>query len=751
MIGTISTGILIAFAVIALFGFWRGFSKGTFRSLLDLGFLILNIFLSVLIADFIAKNVVNIELVAENLPTVAPTLGLNDELINEINTYIASPEIASTAAKLLVAFVAVIVMPIVFMVVFIALGIILFIPKVIIQKVVFSKSNGIGLKLGGGAIGIVAKVVSFAVLIIPVVGYLNYASNTIKLINDVEQNKEPQVVQEVQNQEEQATINLGQIETQLEEIVSTPVVKAIYAFGGEALFNTLTTSTINDIKISLTNETECAINLYKESGCFIGVQPSEYGDKQTEAIEKIEGIINDAEFVPALLANALSFVATEWDNGNKVFGFEKPVIGTELQEALDNTISVLADTTVDTFKADVCTVAEIAKYAIENGVVQAAITKDANKILYTLENTDVISDILVEMHKNERMRPILPALTNGIVNYIYGIYDEVNGTTTEKHHMVDINGLTEEVVRQEGEYISNVIVELDVFFKSIEGKMNGEIIDILRHGNFAALGRAFNGIKKSYLFCDTYEFLLRTVLESKGCARLGILDEQFITNAIKHESDMEMMLVARQKLTLMVISLHEGEELAYNEAIEALLANITSGDADSVKSIVTEENLKSLGIKGESAHTISGLLTSMVDSIKSETLQIPEENVSKEAESAGKVITAVNSALENSAQDKNVFTSTSNDKESTSNMSASEFISTTLESELVSSMVIGATKDEEGNEVDDPYNVKEHLSESDITELESVLSEEYSKNDESKKETLDAIAHIFGIDVSKFQ
>ena len=216
---------------------------------------------------------------------------------------------------------------------------------------------------------------------------------------------------------------------------------------------------------------------------------------------------------------------------------------------------------------------------------------------------------------------------------------------------------------------------------------------------------------------------------------------------------MEMMLVARQKITLMVMSMHNGDELDYNTTIEALISNVTSGDADSIKSIITEENLNSIGIAGESAHTISGLLTSMVNSIQKDDLVIPEENVAKEAESAGKVLNAVNSALENSEKDKNVFASSNDDTlESTSNMTATEFVSTTMESELVASMVIEATKDSEGNEVDDPYNVKEHLSENDISELESALAEEYSKadeNDEATKQKLDAIAHIFGIDTTK--
>ena len=738
MIESISTGILIAVAVIAVFGFLRGFFKGTFRSLMDIAFLALNIILSLIIASIIAKNIVNVEIFAEYLPKIAPTLGISDELVNEVNTYLTSPELASTSAKLLIALMSIIVMPLVFMVVYIVLGIILFIPKIIIQLVLFSKSKGIGLRLGGGAIGLVTKVVGFAVLIIPLVGYLNYAKNTLDLIND---------------NEEQPRVEVGVVGEYIDGIAETPVIRTVYAFGGEALFNKLTTSKIDGITVSLRNETKCGVEIYKEIDHFKGVAPEDYGKEQTDSIGRIETIINDAEFVPALVANTLSYVATEWNNGNKVFGFEKPVIGTELQSALDAIIRVLSGTTTDTFKADVCTVAEIFVCAIDDGMIKAALKEDGD-ILYVLENTDFISHVLVELHKNDRMRVILPYVTNGIVNYIYGIYDEVNGTTTEKHEMIDINSLSEEKVKQEGQILSDVVVDVDIFLKSIEGKLDGEnIIDLLKYGDFGALGRAFNGIKKSYLFCDIYEFLLKTVLESKGCSQLGILDEQFIKNALSHDSDMEMMLVARQKVALIVISMYEDEDIDYDDAISMLISNVASGDAESIKSIVSEENLQGLGIGKQSAHTISGLLTSMINSIQNDEVEITEEEKEKESESAGKIVLAVNSAIGNNGSEKNVFipSDETDTTEATSNMTASEFVSTTLDSKLVSSMVVEATKDEDGNEVDDPYNIKSHLSENDKKELENALAEEYSKtdeNDEERKEKIAAIAHIFGIDTT---
>ena len=734
MIDSISTGIMVAFIVIGIIGFLLGYKKGTFKSITDLVFLGLNILISILVATAIAKNVVTVENIAQYLPKIAPQIGLEQGLIDEVNGYLTSPELSTTAVRLILALASVIVLPICFMVTFFVFGILLFIPKVIINCVIVPGARGTGLKLGGGLIGAVVKMVALAVLIMPIVGYTYYASETLEMLKTDDTQLEDVV----------------EIEKTVDEAKDTPIFKFVYSVGGRKLFDTLTTINVDDVEISLRHETKTAINLLKETDNFIGVPLEKYGSEQVESIEKIEEIIMDAEFVPALLSNVLAYVANEWNNGNAVFGIEKPIIGTELQEAVDSTLVVLAGTTVESFKQDICTIAEIAKYAIEDGVIYAVTSEDGD-ILYVLENTNVISDILVELHRNERTRPILPAITNGVVNYLYSIYDEVNGTDTEKHNMVDINGLTEEVVKTEGEIIANVIVELDTFLESIEDYMDGKTIDLIRNGDFAALGRAFNGIKKSYLFCDTYEFILRTVLESKGCAKLGVLDESFIENAIRHDSDMEMMLVSRQKVTLLALSMYKGEELNYTDAIEALLMNISVAD-DSIKDILTEDSLRAMGVKGDHVQSISGLLTSMVDTIKNESVEITTEDLTKEAESAGKIIQALDSALDNSAKDKNVFAS-SDDKETTSQMTASEFVSTTLDSKLVSNMIVTATKDSEGNEVDNPYHVREHLSENDISELENVLGDEYANadEDEDKKEKLDAIAHIFGIDVSKFQ
>lgn len=735
LIDTVSAVIIAVLVATGLIGFILGCVKGIFKSLTDLIFVVINIVLSVLVSILVVKNIVNVETVSEYLPSVAQGTGIDPSYVEEINGYLMSPELNSTAVSLLLALVSVIIMPLVFMIFYLVFGLILFIPKLLVSKFIAPKVKGIGLKIGGGLVGLATSIISIFVLFMPIVGYVNYASDTIDMIKT----------------DGESVVAIEEIDATIKEAKNTSVFQAIHAVGGRKLFEVLTTITVDNVTISLQHETETAISIYKETEHFADVPLNEYGKEQVESIEKIEQIILEAEFVPAFLSNVISYVAQEWNKGNSVFGMEKPVIGTELQEALDNTLTVLAETTPATFKEDLCTVAELVKFSIEDGALEALTAEDGD-IVYVLEHTDIISDILVTLHKNKRTKPILPAITNGIVNYLYNIYDEVNGTTTEKHYMVDVDGLTEGAVENEGRIISKVIVEIDTFFESIEKIEISDTIEILKYGDFAALGRAFNNIKKSYLFCDTYEFILRTVLESKGCANLGILDEDFIRNAILRDSDMEMMLVSRQKITLLVLSMYNQEEIKYNDVIEVLITSISTMDAGSIKNIISEQNLNLIGVEGEHAHTISGLLTSMVDSIVDESIEINQEVIEMEADSVSKVIQAVDSALDNTEKNKNVFEN-NDGKDSTSNMTANEFVSTALGSHLVSSMIITATKDEEGNEVDDPYNVKDCLSEKDISKLKNALYEEYQntdEQDEARKEKIDAIAHIFGIDISNF-
>ena len=145
MIDSISVGIIAAFVAIGAIGFIAGFIKGTFKSITDLLFLGLNVLISVLVATYIAKNIATIENVTEYFPTIAPNLGLDQATIDQVNGYLTSPELNATAVSLLLALVSVIVLPIAFIGVFVAFGVVFIIPKIIVNKLIMPSTKGIGL------------------------------------------------------------------------------------------------------------------------------------------------------------------------------------------------------------------------------------------------------------------------------------------------------------------------------------------------------------------------------------------------------------------------------------------------------------------------------------------------------------------------------------------------------------------------------------------------------------------------------
>lgn len=739
--------VYIAIIAVALIGFIEGLIKGLFRSLVDVVFLAINGIASGITASVVGSKIVKPETLSEILSQIASRGSFDPatlDTINQMQTYLSSGDTNTTAVSLVVALVAVIILPLLFVICFIAYGIILVIPKLIIQFVFVHRPKSKTLRWSGAAICAISNIIAFAIFLMPIIGYVNYANDT------VEQLKATEAEMSTAEEATQLEATADNILSITRPIKDNFLSKTVSAVGGEALFNSLTTIDVDDTRVSLKNETDCAIRLYGETSHF-KAPFNEYGPEQIEAIESIEQIVDDAEFVPSLIANCLSYVTNEWDQGRAVFGMEKPKVGADFQESLDQIIHILAQTNEQNFKTDTHTIATILKACIEDEVIQKATSENPMEVVKVLEDTDVLSDVLLALHKNERFRPSIPHITNGVNNYIYKVYDEVNGTYTEPHQIIDYDSLTEEDVKAEGEKISLAIKEIDTFIASIEGiDVQNDMMTALVNGNFAALGRGCNQLRDSYLFKDTFDFLLEAILNSEACAQIGIIDDKFVENATKEGADLEKMLVTRQNLAILVVALKDGNEEQYDSAIEIVITEISKGEGESLKSILTYSNLRSMGLSKEKSKTISGLLTSMIVSVDGNTYTDAEK--AEEAQATGKIFNAVNSALENKENASNVFNTSDDAGDGVSNITAEEFVDTAIKSDLVSSMIESAITSDEGEIVDDPYNIHDKLSSSDLDSIENALVCEYNKegikDDPEAVKKLENIAHIVGIDVS---
>lgn len=737
--------VYIAFAVFAAIGFITGLIKGLFRSTLDAGCVAINGIASGITATIVAKNVIKPEKISQVLTEVLNTISdpATQDTIKQMQAYLDNPDSNTKAVSLVMALVAVVILPLLFLICYIAYALVLVIPKLIIQFIFIPKARTKAFKWSGAAVGAVANIIAFALFLMPIIGYVTFANDTFEQLKTVEQGttEEPTQLQATAD-------NLLSITKPINDDF---VSKTINALGGKAMFDSLTTIRVDNTKVSLKAETDCALRIYGEVGHF-NIPPAEYGQEQIEAIESIEEIIEDAEFVPSLIANCLSYVANEWDQGRDVFGMQKPNLGADFQGSVDQVIHILAQTNEDNFKKDVLTITSIGKDCIEDGVLEKAMGGNPGEIVSVLENTDVLSDILVALHSNERFRPAIPHIASGVTNYVYKVYDEVNGTTTPKHEIIDYDNLTKEDAKAEGEKISRAIKEINTFMASMQGvDFENDMIGAIKAGDFAALGRGCNEIRATYLFKDTFEFLLSAVLKSETCSQLGIIDDDFVAQATKPDADLEKMLVTRQNLAILVVALKDGEKTQYNQAIEMIITEISNGEAESLKSILTYSNLRSMGLNKDKSKTVSSLLSSMIVSVDGNTYT--DEQKIEEANATGKIFNAVNSALDNKEKASNVFNTSSEAQDGVSDITADEFVETAIKSDLVSSMIEEAITNDEGEIVDDPYNVHNKLSENDLNAIENALVNEYNKegikDDPDAVAKLENLAHIVGIDTSE--
>jgi hypothetical protein len=155
----------------------------------------------------------------------------------------------------------------------------------------------------------------------------------------------------------------------------------------------------------------------------------------------------------------------------------------------------------------------------------------------------------------------------------------------------------------------------------------------------------------------------------------------------------------------------------------------------------------------DKSHALSNTVGSLITQIASTEGQMSSEQMSKEVEAIDAVISTVHSATDDYCEGTNIFT-TPEDDDSLSEMTASELVGTVMDSNIVSNAIESASKDEEGNLIEDPYKISNKLTDSDKSSAKDAIENYYAQNaspdgnNEELVNKLGSLANIFGIDVS---
>ena len=789
---TISLIIAVAFLACLAVGFLRGFFKGVIKSAIDTFLGVLAAALSFPITRIIMGVLVNsrvLTFVADRVMGAIPAEAAT--YVEMVRGYMESPEsgtLVKEALTLITALPTIFIAPLIFIVVFAVLALVLFGMGFFIKIFISSKKQKIGWRIVGGVFSAFTYVLVVTAFIIPVNGYVNIVNDASQHVleviesnellseeattekdeeteplaeetgdsmenGDMQESTDGENVVESETVKETEPIDLSELKPILNLVIDytsvskeSPVLSTISSFGGKKIFNSLTTVKTAGSEICLEKELNGLIDLGDVALKFANTPPEEYGETQAEAIERANEILSSSDYLPELVSRAISFASGELYAGRDLFGLEKPNLGEEFNPALDRVLRVLKNTDADDLKKDIGTVAGIASQALESGIIED-VTADEIDIFAIVENTELFETIFVELYKNSRTRNLIPYVTSYITDYIYALYDDINNVSTDVPSF-DYTHYDEERMYIEASYITNTIAELKAFIDTIDTA--DEELDptqIIMEGDFAALGRGLENMRDSIFTDRIFSIVVYAVLHSELADKLAIVDEQLVESVNDKDTDLVAMLVSRQNIMKLALSIQELENREQTHLlIDSVIESLISEDTSALTAIVSKDNLEIMGMSSQQAESIESIVGSMVHGASGFEFESEEEK-QEEIKKTEEIIFAIgNTVLDEDREHHHMFEQ-GDGVGSTTEMTAQDFVDNIVDSKLTSSMVQSATTDENGEAIENPYNLQGVISEDDMAEIENALNNSYAQEDttEDEKKTLEALASIFGV------
>ena len=766
---TISTIIIVAFFVCLAFGFIKGILRSAIKSSVDFLVAIISITIPLPITKIFTRLLVDTrilgkltDLLLEKLPAGA------DTYVAYIKEYLSNDATAkpiTEIAELITALPTILLSPIFYILVFIIVFGILSVVAFLFKTIMCPKIKKFGFRLVGGIINALASAVMFAVIIIPIAGYSNFVGNVsqhcIEVIeaNEATNNQEGKAIEASSDADTSKTqgaqankIDLTGLKAPLNSVYEyakpisdSPVSKMVYALGGRAIFNNLTTTKIDGTEIKLEVEANGIVDLLDAGLSFVGVEPKNYSTEQKDAINNANDAISESEYLALLSSKLISFVANEYYQGNDIMGIEKPNLGEKFTPILDDVLEVLKDTTSDDIRNDIRTISNIANGALEAGVI-SEVTSEQINIWKIIENKELVETIFVELYRNERTRNVIPFITSEVTNYVCEMYDDINSTSTDLGDFDYLN-YSEETLALEAVYITTAIKEIHTFLEQAKLNEGFDPKVVIMESDLGALGRGLENLREGMFTERLFKLLLHAVLHSEAITETGVVDAVLINNAEKEDADLEGMLVARQNIMKLAIAIQEKQSSEKTkELMDNVIGSILEDEDNSLGTIVNKDNLTSLGMKEQDAESIEGIVGSMIDGAKDCEFETEEEK-QEEIEKTETIISAVGNTVLDKTED-NMFT-TDDNQTSTTNMTAQEFVDSVTDSKLTSSMIQSAVKDENGEMVNDPYKIQKELSAEDKEEISQAINNSYAQEDltDDERATLEALANIFGVTI----
>ncbi|MBO5374701.1 MAG: hypothetical protein J6A54_04560, partial [Clostridia bacterium] len=122
---SVTVGLYIAIAVVAVFGLLKGLRKGLYKSLIDLGATIISLILSIILAKLISKSALDEETILSAIDSLMQSSPDMVESLTPIKDTLVGLSNDSNAIGMMLAFPVIILAPIIYMLIYLIVSTIL--------------------------------------------------------------------------------------------------------------------------------------------------------------------------------------------------------------------------------------------------------------------------------------------------------------------------------------------------------------------------------------------------------------------------------------------------------------------------------------------------------------------------------------------------------------------------------------------------------------------------------------------------
>ena len=391
----------------------RAINRGRKKTLVTLASILLAIFVSILITSFLTDLIVQ---------------GVMDYAFNTLKINISQfKEKLGNVETILFAYFDAIVSPILFLLIFALARLLIALVVKIIYKVNANKSNKIyapeespqhvkNPKVVNGLLGALCGFIVSVVLISPFMGTLKIVAKTC---DDVNSNKDIFKFTVKEN-------IIAACDGYSKDIVGN----VVYYCGGNLIYKSLATSSLNDNFFAL--EKEIDNTFYAIGDVFSMNKVINHIDTATvyekNSLRNLGANVKKAETLKAATADIVPELAKKWLNDEPYQGLAKPKVSGASENFFDKILYVCKSSTPDTVGDDLSTLLNVFLIAHENGILGS---ENYKEMLEKAKMTGAFALIKSELEKNPRMAGLtvdidtmgVKSIASAIKNHNSGNYE----------------------------------------------------------------------------------------------------------------------------------------------------------------------------------------------------------------------------------------------------------------------------------------------------------------------------------------